>query len=44
MLLVAVSLVSAVLSAVLVNDTVCLFLTPFVVDLCKRARQPLGRS
>lgn len=41
-LLITVSLLSAVLSAVLVNDTVCLFLTPFVVDLCKRARQPLG--
>ncbi len=41
-LLAAVSLLSAVLSAWMVNDTVCLFLTPFVVDLCKRARLPMG--
>lgn len=41
-LLVVVSLLSAALSAVLVNDTVCLFLTPFIVALCKRARLPMG--
>ncbi len=41
-LLVTVSVLSAGLSALLVNDTVCLFLTPFVAELCKRARQPMG--
>lgn len=41
-LLVAVSLLSAALSAVLVNDTVCLFLTPIVVTVCRPSRLPLG--
>ncbi|GMV39158.1 MAG: 46 kDa membrane protein [Myxococcales bacterium] len=41
-LLVAVSLVSGVGSAFLVNDTVCLFLTPIVVTTCVRAGLPLG--
>jgi Na+/H+ antiporter NhaD/arsenite permease-like protein len=41
-LMVAVSLVSGVLSALLVNDTVCLFMTPVVVALCTRAGLPLG--
>jgi Na+/H+ antiporter NhaD/arsenite permease-like protein len=41
-LLVVVSVVSAVLSAVLVNDTVCLFFTPMVVAVCRRAALPMG--
>jgi Na+/H+ antiporter NhaD/arsenite permease-like protein len=41
-LLSAVSVVAALLSAVLVNDTVCLFLTPVVVATCARARLPMG--
>ncbi len=41
-LLVAVSLLSGVLSALLVNDTVCVFLTPLVVLTCQKARLPLG--
>lgn len=41
-LLVAVAVSSAALSAVLVNDTVCLFLTPIVVTTCLRARLPMG--
>ncbi len=41
-LLVAVALLSAVLSAFLVNDTVCVFLTPVVVTVCQRAGLPLG--
>lgn len=41
-LLVVLSLLSAGLSAVLVNDTVCLFLTPVVVGMCQRRRLPLG--
>jgi len=41
-LLVALSLLSAVLSAFLVNDTVCVFLTPVVVVTCQRAGLPLG--
>ena len=41
-LLVVVSLVSAVLSAFLVNDTVCLFLTPLVVVVCRQSGLPLG--
>lgn len=40
--LAAVSAVSALLSAFLVNDTVCLFLTPVVVLTCTRARLPLA--
>lgn len=39
--LTAVALVAAVLSAFLVNDTVCLFLTPVVVTTCVRGRLPL---
>lgn len=41
-LLYAISLSSAVLSAVLVNDTVCLFLTPLVLGLVTRAGLPPG--
>lgn len=39
-LLTALVVVSGVLSAVLVNDTVCLMLTPFVVSMVERARLP----
>lgn len=41
-LLYAVALLSAALSALLVNDTVCVFLTPLVVAACQAARLPLG--
>mgnify|MGYP002348664273 CR=1 FL=1 len=41
-LLATISLLAAVLSAVLVNDTVCVFLTPLVVATCRRAGLPLG--
>jgi Na+/H+ antiporter NhaD/arsenite permease-like protein len=41
-LLVLVSVLSAVLSALLVNDAVCLLLTPVVVGLGVRARLPLA--
>jgi len=41
-LLVAISLLSGLLSAFMVNDTVCLFLTPLVVGVGLRARLPLG--
>jgi Na+/H+ antiporter NhaD/arsenite permease-like protein len=41
-LLWSVSLLSAVLSAFLVNDAVCLLLTPVVVAVCTRAALPLG--
>ncbi|MBX3468737.1 MAG: anion transporter [Planctomycetes bacterium] len=41
-LLVVVALLAGGLSAVLVNDTVCLFMTPVVVATCARARLPLG--
>ncbi len=41
-LLVLVSLLSALLSAFLVNDAVCLLLTPIVVTLCGRAGLPLA--
>ncbi len=36
------ALISGILSALLVNDTVCLFLTPVVVTACIRANLPLG--
>jgi Na+/H+ antiporter NhaD/arsenite permease-like protein len=41
-LLVAVSLLSGALSAVLLNDSVCLFLTPVVLSLCARFGLPFG--
>lgn len=40
-LLVLLAVLSGGLSALLVNDTVCLFLTPLVVSLCTRAGLPL---
>lgn len=40
-LMTAISVLSASLAAFLVNDTVCLFLTPVVVTLCVRAGLPL---
>lgn len=39
-LLVLLALASGVLSAFLVNDTICLILTPLVVALVKRTRLP----
>ena len=41
-LLWAVAALSGVLSAFLVNDTVCLFLTPVVVSVCERGKLPCG--
>jgi Na+/H+ antiporter NhaD/arsenite permease-like protein len=41
-LLVDVSVLAGVASAFLVNDTVCVFLTPLVVITCQRAGLPLG--
>jgi Na+/H+ antiporter NhaD/arsenite permease-like protein len=41
-LLLAIAWSAAALSAVLVNDTVCLFMTPLVLDLVRRARLPPG--
>jgi Na+/H+ antiporter NhaD/arsenite permease-like protein len=41
-LLAALAVVAAALSAFLVNDTVCLFLTPVVVTTCRRASLPMG--
>jgi Na+/H+ antiporter NhaD/arsenite permease-like protein len=41
-LLWGVTLLSGSLSALLVNDTVCLFLTPVVLSACKRAGLPPG--
>jgi Na+/H+ antiporter NhaD/arsenite permease-like protein len=41
-LLCLVAIVSGVLSAFLVNDTVCLFLTPLVIIICAKADLPLG--
>lgn len=41
-LLLAIAWVAALLSAVLVNDTVCLFMTPLVVDLVRRTGLPAG--
>jgi Na+/H+ antiporter NhaD/arsenite permease-like protein len=40
-LLVRVALLSGLLSALLVNDTVCLFLTPVVVRTCRRHGLPM---
>jgi Na+/H+ antiporter NhaD/arsenite permease-like protein len=39
-LLAATIFLSGVLSAFLVNDVVCLALTPLVIDLCKRLKRP----
>jgi len=41
-LLVVIGIAAAVGSALLVNDTICLFMTPIVVATCVRARLPLG--
>jgi Na+/H+ antiporter NhaD/arsenite permease-like protein len=41
-LLWAVAALSGLLSAFLVNDTVCLFLTPVVVSVCERGKLPFG--
>lgn len=41
-LLVAVALLSGAMSALFVNDAVCVFLTPLVVLACQKARLPLG--
>lgn len=41
-LLVQVAVVAALGSAFLVNDTICLMLTPVVVATCRRARLPMG--
>lgn len=41
-LLVGLSLLAGALSAFLVNDTVCLFVTPIVVAACKRGGLPMG--
>ena len=40
-LLVGLSVSAALLSAVLVNDTICVLFTPLVVRICRRARLPL---
>jgi Na+/H+ antiporter NhaD/arsenite permease-like protein len=41
-LLVTVALLAAGLSAMLVNDTVCVFLTPLVLAVCRAGRLPPG--
>lgn len=41
-LLFGLSFLAGTLSAFLVNDTVCLFVTPIVVAACRRANLPLG--
>lgn len=41
-LLIGVALLSGAMSALLVNDTVCVFLTPLVVITCRQARLPLA--
>jgi Na+/H+ antiporter NhaD/arsenite permease-like protein len=41
-LLIAVAALSGGLSALLVNDAVCVFLTPLVVMTCQKARLPLA--
>lgn len=41
-LLLLLSWSAALLSAVLVNDTVCLFMTPLVIELVRRAQLPAG--
>lgn len=40
-ILVTLSLLSAFLSAILVNDTVCLFLTPVIIVICLQANLPM---
>ncbi|RJR16907.1 MAG: anion transporter [Desulfobacteraceae bacterium] len=41
-LLCLTAIISGVLSAFLVNDTVCLFMTPMLIATCTRANLPLG--
>lgn len=41
-LLMATGLLSGALSAIMVNDTVCLFLTPIILSTCIRAKLPIG--
>jgi Na+/H+ antiporter NhaD/arsenite permease-like protein len=41
-LLLGLGWLAGVLSAFLVNDTVCLFLTPAVVEVCRRSKLPMG--
>lgn len=41
-LMVILSMLAAVLSAFLVNDTVCIFLTPVVIAICRRTNLPMG--
>lgn len=41
-LLFGISLLAGGMSAILLNDTVCVFLTPLVVTICARARLPMG--
>ncbi len=41
-LLFGISLLAGAMSAVLLNDTVCVFLTPLVVTICARAKLPMG--
>lgn len=41
-LLVGVSLLAASSAAFLLNDTVCVFMTPLVVTICRRSRLPMG--
>jgi Na+/H+ antiporter NhaD/arsenite permease-like protein len=40
--LVLLAIFSATLSAFLVNDTICIFMTPVVVAICRRAKLPMG--
>jgi Na+/H+ antiporter NhaD/arsenite permease-like protein len=40
--LMATGLLSGTLSAIMVNDTVCLFLTPIILSTCIRAKLPIG--
>jgi len=42
MFLMATSLLAGFLSAFMVNDTVCLFMTPVIVSACVKAKLPLG--
>lgn len=41
-LLAATAILPGLLSAVLVNDAVCVFFTPVVLELCRRAKLPFG--
>lgn len=41
-LLIGLNLVAGALAALMVNDTVCVFLTPVVLTLCRRADLPFG--